>query len=58
VPQWQWQSGEKLLYHWHQPSHSILKNFFKYVDIVEFLNIKGKSDIHRNTMDEQLIRFV
>ena len=41
-----------------QPSHPILKNFFKYVDIVEFLNIKGKSDINKTKMDEQLMRSI
>jgi hypothetical protein len=41
----------------HQPHHPILKNFFKYVDIVEFLNInKGRSDVNKASMDEQLVR--
>ena len=44
----------------NQPHHPILKNFFKYIDIVEFLRINRTraNAMTRDNFNEHLIRII
>jgi len=43
----------------NQPNHPILKNFFKYIDILEFLRLnKGRSALTRDNFNDHLISII